>query len=195
MFDFCFCFFPVYRGVFGIAGFQAHFSYISKPTFFHWGSKCTRLVLLCVCVWFVVCFLTVPGDPFITRLIVFSMAFSGAVQNTQYSSVCRIWCKDSSTYTLLGIKYKFPWKGPVFVVFICLHKLEWSVLWNLGAGNWRKLEWNLHFFLKHLFPILQRQNLKLNLSSDLILDFMFILLIEIQKTYLLRASIFLMGQT
>lgn len=100
---------------------------------------------VCLCV--VCCLLfNCAGDPFITRLIVFSMAFSGAVQNMQYSSVCRIWCKDSSTYTLLGIKYKFPWKGPVFVVFICLHKLEWSVLWNLGAGNWRKLEWNLHFF-------------------------------------------------
>ena len=47
--------------VFDIAGFQDHFSYVSKtsPPSTREGSKCTCLVLLCVCVWTGVCILTV----------------------------------------------------------------------------------------------------------------------------------------
>lgn len=60
MFDFFFFFFLSVE-VFDIAGFQGHVSYVSKtsPSSTREGSKCTCLVLLCVCVWTGVCILTV----------------------------------------------------------------------------------------------------------------------------------------
>lgn len=154
MFDFCFVFFLSVE-VFGIAGVQSHFSYISKYNFFHWGSKCT-LVWFAVCLCVVCCLLfNCAGDPFITRFIVCSMAVSGTTQNMKYSSVRHVWCEDSSTHTLMGIKYKFPWKGLVLSFssfFIIWNK---NVLWNLGAGSWRELQWKFNFFRSFCFLFLK----------------------------------------